>query len=77
MTLIIGVVVALAIGLSLWFLFHVPLAKPAAVSGEQSNLKMTPAEQAYLKNITHGEDRPEPRGKLPPSGSDDPFGRSG
>ena len=50
LTLIIGGVVAVSIGLSFWFLFHTPLAGPAAYQATV-NLKMTPAEQAYLKNI--------------------------
>ena len=49
-TLIIGGVVALSILLSLWFLFHVPLSGPASYQSTV-NLKMTAAEQAYLKNI--------------------------
>ena len=49
-TLIIGGVVALSIGLSFWFLFHVPLGGPATYQATV-HLKMTPAEQAYLKNI--------------------------
>jgi hypothetical protein len=49
-TLIIGGVVVLSIGLSLWFLFHVPLGGPATYQSTV-NLKMTLAEQAYLKNI--------------------------
>lgn len=49
-TLIIGGVVALSILLSLWFLFHVPLGGPATYQ-TTVNLKMTAAEQAYLKNI--------------------------
>jgi len=49
-TVIIGVVVALAIGLSLWVLFHVPGQKPLLFQGTVA-LKMTPAEQAYLKNV--------------------------
>jgi hypothetical protein len=49
-TVIIGAVVALAIGLSLWFLFHVPGRGPLLYQGTVA-LKMTPAEQAYLKNI--------------------------
>lgn len=49
-TLIIGGVVALSILLSLWFLFHVPLGGPATYQ-TTVNLKMTSAEQAYLKNI--------------------------
>jgi len=49
-TLIIGGVVVLSIGLSLWFLLHGPAGLPA---GSQStvNLRMTPAEQGYLKDI--------------------------
>src|SRR5271165_4958142 len=50
LTLIIGAVVVLAIGLSLWFLFHVPAGGPLTYRGSVA-LKMTPAEQAYLKNI--------------------------
>ena len=49
-TLIIGGVVVLSIGLSLWFLFHGPTAGPPGYQSTVS-LKMTPAEQAYLKNI--------------------------
>jgi hypothetical protein len=49
-TLIIGGVVALSILLSLWFLFHVPLGGPATYQ-TTVNLKMTTAEQAYLKNV--------------------------
>jgi hypothetical protein len=49
-TVIIGIVVALAIGLSLWFLFHVPAGAPGLYQGTVG-VKMTPAEQAYLKNI--------------------------
>jgi hypothetical protein len=49
-TLIIGAVVALAIGLTFWFLFHVPWGGPATYQATV-NLKMTSAEQAYLKNI--------------------------
>lgn len=50
MTVIIGAMVALAIGLSLWFLFHVPAEAPRMYQGTVG-VKMTPAEQAYLKNI--------------------------
>jgi hypothetical protein len=50
MTVIIGVIVALAIGFSLWFLFHVPARGPVRYQGAVA-LKMTTAEQAYLKNI--------------------------
>ena len=49
-TVTIGIVVALAIGLSLWFLFHVPAVTPRLYQGTVG-VKMTPAEQAYLKNI--------------------------
>ncbi len=49
-TLIIGGVVALSILLSLWFLFHVSLRRPATYQATVG-LKMAPAEQAYLKNI--------------------------
>ena len=49
-TLIIAGVVVLSIGLSLWFLFHGPTAGPPTYQ-RTVNLKMTPAEQAYLKNI--------------------------
>jgi len=49
-TVIIGAVVALAIGLSLWFLFHVPGQRPVLFQGNVAS-KMTPAEQAYLKNV--------------------------
>jgi hypothetical protein len=50
LTLIIGGVVALSIGLTFWFLFHAPLGGPATYQATV-NLKMAPAEQAYLKNI--------------------------
>ncbi len=49
-TVIIGIVVALAIGLSLWFLLHVPGQRPLLFQGTVAS-KMTPAEQAYLKNV--------------------------
>ncbi|MGB2676555.1 MAG: hypothetical protein WAN12_05675 [Candidatus Acidiferrum sp.] len=49
-TLIIGGVVALAMLLSLWFLSHVPLGAPTAYR-VSVGLKMSPAEEAYLKNI--------------------------
>ena len=49
-TLIIGAIVVLAIGLSLWFLLHMPGLGPASFRGTV-NLSMAPAEQAYLKNI--------------------------
>jgi len=49
-TLLIGVVVALSIGLSLWFLIHAPLGGPATYQATV-NLKMTPTEQAYLKHV--------------------------
>jgi hypothetical protein len=49
-TLIIGGVVVVSIGLSLWFLLHVPAAGPATYRGTIT-LKMTPAAQAYLKNV--------------------------
>jgi len=49
-TLIIGGVVALSILLSLWFLFHGPTGGPS-IFPRTVNLKMTAAEQAYLKNI--------------------------
>jgi len=49
-TLIIGAVVALAIGLTFWFLFHVPWGGPATYQATV-NLKMKSPEQAYLKNI--------------------------
>jgi len=50
LTLIIGGVVALSIGLTFWFLFRVPLGAPGTYQA-RVDLKMTPAEQAYLKNI--------------------------
>ncbi len=50
MTVIIGVIVALAIGFSLWFLFHAPAGGPRTYQGTVV-VKMTPEEQAYLKNI--------------------------
>lgn len=50
MTASIGVVVALAMGLSLWVLLRVPGQKPLLFQGTVG-LKMTPTEQAYLKNI--------------------------
>lgn len=49
-TLIIGGVVAISIVLSLWFLFHIPLGGSATYQ-TTVNLKMAPAELAYLKNI--------------------------
>ena len=49
-TLIIGAAVALSIGLTLWSLFRVPLGAPGTYQATV-NLKMTPAEQAYLKNV--------------------------
>ena len=49
-TVVIGAVVALAIGLSLWFLFHVPGQRPLLFRGTVAS-KMTAAEQAYLKNV--------------------------
>jgi len=49
-TPIIAGVVVLSIGLSLWFLFHGPTAGPPTYQ-RTVNLKMAPAEQAYLKNI--------------------------
>ena len=49
-TLIIGCVVVVAIGLSLWFLLHAPALGPSGYR-RTVNLSMTPAEQAYLKNI--------------------------
>jgi len=49
-TLIIGGVVVLSMLLSLWFLFHIPLGGRATYQATV-NLKMAPAELAYLKNI--------------------------
>jgi hypothetical protein len=49
-TLIIAGVVVFSVGLSLWFLFHGPTAGPPTYQ-RTVNLKMAPAEQAYLKNI--------------------------
>jgi hypothetical protein len=49
-TLMIGAVVALSIGLTFWFLFRVPLGAPGTFQA-RVDLKMTPAEQAYLRNI--------------------------
>ncbi len=49
-TLIIGAAVALSIGLTFWSLFRVPLGAPGTYQATV-NLKMMPAEQAYLKNV--------------------------
>lgn len=49
-TLIIGAAVALSIGLTFWSLFRVPLGAPGTYQATV-NLRMTPAEQAYLKNV--------------------------
>jgi hypothetical protein len=49
-TLMIAGVVALSIALSLWFLFHASLGGPATYRATV-NVKMAPAELAYLKNI--------------------------
>jgi len=49
---LIGVVL-LAVGVSVWFLLQ-PSTVHAPSAGSQAQLQMTPAEQAYLKNVQIG-----------------------
>jgi len=75
-TLIIGGVVVVSIGLSLWFLLACAGGRACDYRGTIT-LKMTPAAQGLPQECPHRKDRPEPGGKLHPSGSNHSLGRSG